>query len=71
VVATLRDLGLPLPEGWRVVQDHPRRGLVAKLPAGADDAGVLDWLIRAAGALCTVPGTGQWRAEVFEGTGSS
>jgi hypothetical protein len=71
VVATLRDLGLPLPEGWRVVQDHPRRGLVAKLPAGADDAGVLDWLIRAAGALCAVPSTGRWRAEVFEGTGTS
>ncbi|HEX4245601.1 MAG TPA: hypothetical protein VHY77_08545, partial [Acidimicrobiales bacterium] len=29
VVARLRDLGLPLPVGWRVVQDHPRRGLVA------------------------------------------
>ena len=45
--------------------------VVAKLPAGADDAEVLDWLIRAAGALCTVPSTGRWRAEVFEGTRSN
>ena len=29
----LADLGLPLPEGWRVTQDHPRRGLVALVPA--------------------------------------
>lgn len=71
VVAKLRELGLALPEGWRVVQDHPRRGLVAKLPAGADDAEVLGWLIRAAAALCTVPSTGRWRAEVFEGTRSN
>lgn len=71
VVATLRDLGLPLPEGWRVVQDHPRRGLVAKLPSGADDGDVLDWLIRAAAALCTVPATGRWRAEIFEGIRSN
>jgi hypothetical protein len=71
VVAKLRELGLALPEGWRVVQDHPRRGLVAKLPAGADDAKVLGWLIRAAGALCAVPRTGRWRAEVFEGTRSN
>jgi hypothetical protein len=70
VVAQLRDLGLALPEGWRVVQDHPRRGLVAKLPAGADDAAVLDWLIRAAGTLCAVPHTGRWRAEIYEQTRS-
>jgi hypothetical protein len=71
VVIKLRELGLAVPEGWRVVQDHPRRGLVAKLPAGADDAAVLDWLIRAAAALCTVPATGRWRAEVFEGIRSN
>jgi len=70
VAAKLRELGLALPEGWRVVQDHPRRGLVAKLPAGTDDAEVLDWLLRAAGALCAVPHTGRWRAEVFEVTRS-
>jgi hypothetical protein len=74
VVARLRDLGLPLPEGWRVLQDHPRRGLVAKLPEGtdgADDAEVLDWLIRAAGILCTVPATGRWHAEIFVPTRSN
>ncbi len=71
VVGKLRELGVALPEGWRVVQDHPRRGLVAKRPAGADDAEVLDWLIRAAAALCAVPHTGRCRAQVFEVTRSS
>jgi hypothetical protein len=74
LAAQLRELGLPLPQGWRVVQDHPRRGLVAKLPDGAngaDDAEVLGWLIRAAGTLCAVPSTGRWRAEVFEATRSN
>ena len=69
VAAQLRDLDLALPEGWRVVQDHPRRGLVAKLPPGSVDAEVLDWLIRAAGTLCAVPHTGRWRAEIFAATG--
>lgn len=65
VVARLRELGLALPDGWRVVQDHPRRGLVAKVPADADDAAMLRWLVRAADALCAVPHTGRWRADVY------
>ena len=66
VVARLGERGLALPEGWRVVQDHPRRGLVATVPAGADDAAALEWLVRAADALCEVPRTGRWRAEVYD-----
>jgi hypothetical protein len=27
---------------------------------------VLDWLLRAAGALCPVPRTGEWRAYCYE-----
>ena len=63
----LRDLGLPVPEGWRVTQDHPRRGLVADVPADADDRSVMSWLLQAATAACTVPTTGRWRASVFAG----
>ena len=29
VVARLAERGVPVPDGWRWVQDHPRRGLVA------------------------------------------
>lgn len=63
----LRDLGVPLPEGWRITQDHPRRGLVALVPAGTTDADVLDWLLRAATAVCSVPMTGRWTASIHAG----
>jgi hypothetical protein len=63
----LRDLGLPVPGGWRVTQDHPRRGLVAQVPGDADDRDVMSWLLQAATAACAVPTTGRWRASVFAG----
>jgi hypothetical protein len=78
-VATLAERGVALPAGWRVRQDHPRRGLIV-VPTGGSDAGaaarspsdesaldeVLDWLLRAAGALCPVRRTGEWRAYCYE-----
>lgn len=66
--AMLAERGVPVPEGWRVRQDHPRRGLVVvPLPPDADDLdGTLDWLLRAAGALCPVRRTGEWRAYCYE-----
>ena len=63
----LRDLGQPLPEGWRVTQDHPRRGLVAEVPADADNATVIGWLLRAATTVCQVEMTGRWTAAVHPG----
>lgn len=63
----LRDLGLPVPEGWRVTQDHPRRGLVAEVPADADNRAVIDWLLRAATVVCQVEATGRWEAAVHPG----
>jgi len=63
----LRDLGLPVPEGWRVTQDHPRRGLVVEVPATADNRVVIDWLLRAATAVCQVQATGRWEAAVHPG----
>jgi hypothetical protein len=67
LVGKLRDVGLPLPDGWRVTQDHPRRGLVALVPGDADDATVIDWLLRSATFACTVPTTGRWAASVHAG----
>jgi hypothetical protein len=63
----LSDLGLPRPEGWRVTQDHPRRGLVMTVPADADHAATMDWLLRLAAAVCTVPTTGTWEASIHAG----
>ncbi|HEX5367447.1 MAG TPA: hypothetical protein VFW63_12390 [Acidimicrobiales bacterium] len=71
-----------VPAGWRVVQDHPKRGLVLAVPPRPGEPGpagggpgttlhddldtVLRWLLRATAALCPVPRTGEWRAEVHE-----
>jgi hypothetical protein len=63
----LRDIGCALPDGWRITQDHPRRGLVATVPAEADNGEVIDWLLRAATAVCSVPSTGRWIASVHAG----
>ncbi len=63
----LRDIGLPLPDGWRVTQDHPRRGLVAQVPADAEDQAVMEWLLAAATFACTVPTTGRWTASIHAG----
>jgi hypothetical protein len=63
----LRDLGLPVPADWRVTQDHPRRGLVAEVPADADNRAVIDWLLRSAAAVCQVESTGRWEAAVHPG----
>ena len=65
----LRDLGRPVPTGWRVTQDHPRRGMVATVPADEDSVAVMTWLLGAAEAVCQVPATGRWRASVHPGLG--
>jgi hypothetical protein len=64
VVASLRESGLGVPEGWRVEQDHPRRGLIVRPPADAHAAAVMQWAMEAALALALVPVTGSWMAEV-------
>lgn len=63
----LAELGHPVPDGWTVVQDHVRKGLVVALPEGVPAADALAWLLRAARLLSTIPLTGQWRAAVYAG----
>jgi hypothetical protein len=62
--ALLADRGVPVPAGWRVVQDHPRRGLAAELPEGVAPEDVVGWLLAAATALSAVPLSGWWQATV-------
>ena len=64
--ARLDGLGLGVPSGWRVRQDHPRRGLVVDVMLDAADADVLDWLLDAGQALCPVTTTGAWLGDVFD-----
>lgn len=65
VLAQLAEDGIELPEAWRKLQDHPKRGLVCAVPA-TTSAGSLDevlrWLLMATGTLCSIPRTGEWRA---------
>lgn len=64
-VARLGSFGIEVPDGWRVRQDHPRRGLVVMVPADEDHDRTLAWLLRAGAALSAVPVTGTWTAVVF------
>jgi len=62
----LRDMGHPVPQGWRVTQDHPRRGLVIMVPPDVTNTAVLDWLITAGTALSAhLKTAGWWRAGVY------
>lgn len=57
--------GVVLPAGWRVGQDHARRGLIVHPAPGTSHADVLSWTLRAGAALTAVPLTGRWQARVY------
>src|ERR687897_2383344 len=64
-VRLLAERGAPVPAGWRVLQDHPKRGLVVAVVGGQDRADLdraLVWLLAATGCLCPWPRTGEGRA---------
>ena len=64
-VARLREDGLLLPDGWRVLGDHPRRGIVVTAPDDQDPDIALAWLIDAANRLTTFFLPDQWHAGVY------
>jgi hypothetical protein len=63
--SALAERGHPVPEGWVVLNDHSRHGLVLAVPSAVPHAQVVAWLRRAAGALTDIPLTGRWRAAVY------
>ena len=63
----LSERGHPVPQGWVVVQDHVRKGLVVTVPTDVQPDVALRWLLRAARLLSTIPITGGWRAAVYPG----
>ncbi len=67
LVAGKGALGLAVPDGWRVVQDHPTRGLVAQVPDDADLDDVVGWLLVTATEATSLPLTGKWRAAFYPG----
>lgn len=62
----LEELGVPVPAGWVVKGDHPRRGLVMELPDGTDPGEIVPWLLRAARALTDIPMPERWIAAVYQ-----
>lgn len=71
-VRQLREGGLALPERWKVVTDHARRGLVLSVPPSgpSDDERtddlreIVDWLVHAAAILAPEQVSGRWQAAV-------
>jgi hypothetical protein len=63
--ARLQERGVPIEDTWRVLRDSPKGGLVIAVPASDAHEGVLDWLLRAARALCPVDNRGRWVALVY------
>lgn len=61
----LAGAGVGMPAGWRVTQDHLRRGLVVEVVIGSDDASVLSWIVAVLGHVCAVRSTGRFRATVY------
>ena len=63
--ARLAERGRAVPDGWVVLQDHSKKGLVVAVPPTVDHASVVDWLLGASALLSQVPLTGRWRAAVY------
>jgi len=47
----LQEAGVNVPEGWRPIQDHTKRGLVFEAPRAEPHQNVISYLISAAGVL--------------------
>ncbi len=69
VLPDLQAAGLSVPPAWRVWGDHPRRGLVVRVPTSAPDRDVLTWMLASGERLCDMPLTGTWQAEVHQPVG--
>ena len=63
LVPRLTELGLAPDTRWRVLSDHPKRGMVVAVPPDDDADAVTAWLLRAGEAVCPVPHRG-WRAAI-------
>jgi hypothetical protein len=60
----LRSAGAPVPERWRVEQDHQRRGLILRVDAATPASEVLGWTCLAVSVLCLPTLAGTWRVFV-------
>jgi hypothetical protein len=61
----LASLGVPVPDGWTIRQDNPRRGLIVVAAVDTPDNAVLNWILAAGMALMTLTPSGSWRADIY------
>ena len=54
------------PAPWRVMQDHPFRGLVLAAPPDTEPSELVGWTVDAATKLSRVPLLGGWLALIYE-----
>ena len=64
VLPRLVDAGIALPAGWRLRQDHGKRGIVCDVPADEAAHVIVAWIVAAARELAGVRLSGYWTAVV-------
>lgn len=67
ILPELERWGIARPDGWRRVQDSPRRGFIVAIPADTEHKEVLTWLLQLLVQASRVPTTGRWIATVHSG----
>jgi hypothetical protein len=63
-VRKLEAAGITVPSYWKVLADHPKRGLVIAIHPETPHEEVLEWVMRAGAALTRIPLTGSWQAAI-------
>ena len=56
-----------IPEGWRVLSDNPRRGVVVVPPQGTSTLAQATWLLAALAAICIPPQSGNFQLFRYAG----
>ena len=63
-VQQLREAGVALPAGWRMRQDHGKRGIVCEVPRDEAPTTIVRWILDASNQLCEIDLTGWWTAVI-------
>lgn len=64
LLLALREAGQGVPDGWKTLQDHARRGVVLQIPDDTDPAVVLDWIMRVSEIVLPTDPTGRFVATI-------
>ena len=70
-VERLAEKEIEVPDRWKVVADHSKRGLVLWVPIDIPHGEVLAWTCAATRALTRIPLTEQWRVAIHRRIGKS